>query len=144
MLRSYRLVAPLLLVASVAVGCHDSLAPATLPSGSVPMIAPETYARWWAETEACSGRKGTIKRVNWYMVPNSDFFWYGGETYDGYWFRYHHQIILASASIPDSNVVRHEMLHDLLDDGNHPAEFFQKRCGGVVAQKLGRSSGEIQ
>jgi hypothetical protein len=29
-------------------------------------------------------------------------------------------------------LVRHEMLHDLLGRGDHPAEFFQRRCGAVV------------
>jgi len=116
---------------------QSAVAPMPLPGGSQPMVAPDMYARWWAQTEACSGRKGIIRRVSWFVVPNSEFFWYDGGTYDGYWFRYHHQIILASASVPDSAVVRHEMLHDLLDDGSHPREYFGKRCAGIVAQRSG-------
>jgi hypothetical protein len=41
-------------------------------------------------------------------------------------------VVLASPFIDDPGVVRHEMLHDLLNRGDHPAEYFQGKCAGVV------------
>ena len=38
----------------------------------------------------------------------------------------------ATAKVENPLVVRHEMLHELLGRGDHPAEYFQRRCGSVV------------
>jgi hypothetical protein len=35
--------------------------------------------------------------------------------------------------VDNAAIVRHEMLHDLLGRGDHPAEYFQRRCAAVVA-----------
>lgn len=132
--RSFRRVAVLLVVPLFALACDDGgiSAPLVLPSGVIPFEAPAVYAQWWADVEACSGRTGDMERVNWFVVPNSKWFTIRGVAYDGYWFEYHHEIVLPSANVKDSLVVRHEMLHDLLNDGEHPREYFVERCGVVL------------
>jgi hypothetical protein len=127
----HRRATTLLTVALLLAACSDEtiLGPVTLPPGAVTYDALPIYTRWWADMEACSGRTGDLSRVNWFVVPNAKWFGREGVAYDGYWFEYHHEIILASAYVQDSLVVRHEMLHDLLDDGTHPPEYFVDRCG---------------
>jgi hypothetical protein len=70
--------------------------------------------------------------VRWYVVPNSDYFVVDGKQYDGMWYSHFHYITLASAYLSSGLVVRHEMLHDLLDRTDHPPEYFRDRCAGLV------------
>lgn len=131
--------AALLLLPLLTQACDQAgiLAPLVLPAGAVPFDAPAVYARWWADVEACSGRAGDLQRVSWFVVPNAKWFTIRGVAYDGYWFEYHHEIVLAAAHIEDSLVVRHEMLHDLLNDGQHPREYFVERCGAILGVARG-------
>ncbi|HKO14639.1 MAG TPA: hypothetical protein VJU87_00270 [Gemmatimonadaceae bacterium] len=114
--------------------CSDRtlLVPPTLPAGTVPFTPDAVYATWWQQVEVCAGRRGDLGRVHWFVVPSSNFFTYQGEEYDGYWWGEIHWIVLASAYQNDGPTVRHEMLHDLLDRGDHPAAYFQERCHDVV------------
>ena len=97
-------------------------------------MAPlDSYATWWRATEDCSGLAGDLARIRWFVVPETDSFVYRGDLYDGYWWDQVHWITLASARVADGAIVRHEMLHDLLGRGDHPAEYFQRRCGTIVA-----------
>ena len=45
----------------------------------------------------------------------------------------HHVAVLAGEQVGNGMVVRHEMLHELLGRGDHPAAYFQVRCAGLVA-----------
>ena len=73
-----------------------------------------------------------MSRVTWFVVPGHSSFIYGTVQYDGYWWNGVHWIILAGDKVENGMIVRHEMLHELLGRGDHPAEYFQQRCGGVV------------
>lgn len=129
----------LLTVASLVAlpaGCRDlTLAPAPpeLPAGSERMVPLTRYADWWRDTEDCAGIDGDFSRLSWFDVPGRTSFTYGGVQYDGYWWNGVHWILLAGDKIADSSIVRHEMLHELLGRGDHPALYFQERCAGVVA-----------
>jgi hypothetical protein len=129
------LATTLLLLALVVGACADSLTAPDLVSGAVRWSEQPNYATWWHQVEACSGQQGSISRISWYWTPDHPYFTYQGESYDGYWFRYQHQIILGRDYVQDSTVVRHEMLHDLLDTGDHPPEFFVDRCGSLLRRQ---------
>jgi hypothetical protein len=58
---------------------------------------------------------------------------FDGEQYGGYWFPEGNRIVLASTSVYRADMVRHEMLHSLLNDGSHQRVEFVDRCGGIVA-----------
>lgn len=91
------------------------------------------YTMWWAEVEACSGLQAPMGRVRWYYVPNRTlFFEYRGESLSGLWFA-DHRIVLSESMRGHDQVVRHEMLHDLIGIPGHPSNYFIERCGSLVS-----------
>jgi hypothetical protein len=121
-----------LLLLVLTAACSDTTTAPHLVAGAVGWSEQPGYATWWSQMESCSGRQAPISRISWYWTPDQPYFTYQGVDYDGYWFRYRHQIVLGRDHVQDSAVVRHEMLHDLLDRGDHPAEFFVDRCGSLM------------
>jgi len=126
---------PLATLLALAGACRDfPLAPVEpeLPATSEALTPPATYADWWSATEECSGLRGDLSRITWFVVPGRTSFTYGNGQYDGYWWNGVHWILLAGEKVENPMVVRHEMLHELLGRGDHPAEYFQRRCAAVV------------
>ena len=118
MRRLLRWLAPLLVL-----GCLDAFAPA----GAVPFTPPAIYHTWWAAIEACAGLSGDFQSVAWYEVPGAS---YPCPAYDGHcegWWQPPHSIYMAAGSVTDRAVAEHEMLHDLLQRGDHPPAF--AACG---------------
>lgn len=103
-----------------------------LPTGATLWTAPARFALWWRMTEACSGRSGDFRSVQWYIVPGVRTIEVQGEHYDGFWFGQPNRIVLAEASSVDGPLVRHEMLHALLGVDGHPRDPFLTACDGVV------------
>jgi len=103
-----------------------------VPAGAETLTPLAAYADWWKATEECAGTLGSMSRVSWFVVPNRTSFAYGDGQYDGYWWNGVHWILLAGDKVENGMIVRHEMLHELLGRGDHPAEYFQRRCGSVV------------
>ena len=123
-------------VALACAGCRDFTSaplPPDLPDGALAIDPPSNYGAWWSATEQCAGRNGDMSRVHWFVVPGRTSFLYGGGQYDGYWWDDVHWILLAGDKLQNGMIVRHEMLHDLLGRGDHPAAYFQERCAGIVA-----------
>jgi hypothetical protein len=120
----------LIMLASTLTGCL--LALVKLPVGARAHTPEAKYVQWWEQVEACSGRSARFDRVNWFVVPGAQSFAYRGRTVEAYWLSYRHQIILGESSVDDGRLVRHEMLHDILDTGDHPREYFATRCGRLV------------
>jgi hypothetical protein len=89
------------------------------------------YALWWRLTERCSQHSGDLEALNWYVVPGATSF--GSEELQGEYSSHSHRIVLAGRSTRDGQLVRHEMLHALIGKPGHPAEYYQRRCGGIVA-----------
>jgi len=121
---------------AMAGSCRDfplAPVPPDLPAGAEALTPLATYADWWGETEQCAGLHGDMARVHWFVIPNRTSFVYGDGQYDGYWWNDVHWILLAGDKVTNGMIVRHEMLHELLGRGDHPAEYFQQRCGAVVA-----------
>jgi hypothetical protein len=90
-----------------------------------------------AEVETCSGRTSPFSRVRWWVVPDAHYFELDGQTYAGAWWP-SHDIVLAGDLRDYPQLVRHEMLHDLLVTGRHPPHFFLERCGALLAPDTSR------
>lgn len=95
-------------------------------AGSQPLEPPPIYREWWAKTEACSGLTGEFDRIEWLVVPGYSFACSSGEC-AGHW-RRGHLIYLAEEWKMSEMVVRHEMLHDLMNRGGHPDPPFGEGC----------------
>lgn len=111
--------------------CDAPTAP--LPAGAVPYAPyPPQMAEWWRQTEECSGHRGDLSRIRFYIVPNSSTFEWEGQQVIGLWMPAGQRIILASEYAFRGMNVRHEMLHALTKIAGHPTEYFVVRCGGLV------------
>jgi hypothetical protein len=105
-----------------------------LPNGATPLSPPAEYQTWWEQVEDCSGITGHLEGVSWYYIPDvSQFTVPGNSDVAGYWQPYHHSITLAGSEISDADLVRHEMLHALLNAKGHPVEYFGEKCGAIVS-----------
>ncbi len=120
-----------LLVAPLLFGCETPAAP-VLIVGAERFLPPAAYQLWWEITVQCSGRRAPLSRVRWYVVPGARTVAFDGEQYAGYWSSAGNSIVLAEAAMFDGPLVRHEMLHSLIQAGTHHREEFLERCGGVV------------
>jgi hypothetical protein len=121
---------PTLVIACAAAGCELVTAP--LPSGSERFEPPAVYARWWAMTEACSGRSGNLAAVRWYRAPGREFM-LNGRPAGGFWSPFGNRIVLTEAALEHGPSVRHEMLHALIRTGGHPRAEFLGTCAPLVA-----------
>lgn len=110
----------LLLVPSTA-GCGRFA-----PEEATRFSPPAEYLAWWNATEACSGRHASMSRVTWFKVPGEGFACPTGMCV-GRW-EDNHTIYVAEAYLDHEMVVRHEMLHDLLDAHGHPDPPFGQPC----------------
>jgi hypothetical protein len=83
------------------------------------------YSDWWTETEACSGRAADFGRIEWWEAETITV---NKQIVLAHWEK-PHKITLTRFHVATASVVRHEMLHDLLDgDPNHADEAWQA-CG---------------
>ncbi len=111
-----------------AAGCAD-MGP---PSGVVAYVPPAIYASWWQLAERCSGRIGDFGAVRWYLVPGAATFNLEGQSVAGAWYSAGNRIVIAADYVSDGELVRHEMLHALLQAGGHPRGAFLGSCGDIV------------
>jgi len=110
-----------LLLLTLASGCSHFE-----PEEYVPFTPTAQMRAWWTATETCAGRTGDFERVQWFMVPGESFECPGG-TCLGRW-EANHRIYVAEAWLDHELVVRHEMLHEILRRGGHPARPFEDPC----------------
>jgi len=123
------LTAALLLM---GLGCSAPLEPSShLPAGATALAAPAEYRTWWAKTEACAQLAGDFDQVHWYVVPGVTTFETDIGEKVGLWSRDGNIVsITVAGDYADTElVVRHEMLHAILNRGGHPEEYFVTRCG---------------
>lgn len=122
-----------LLVGFLALSACSGTEPSEplLPAGAVQITAPAQYREWWGKTQACSSLTGAYEQIRWYVVPNvqtfkSEF----GETV-ALWRKLNNEniIVISGNYRADEMVVRHEMLHALLERDGHPAQYFVTDCG---------------
>lgn len=119
----------MLCAAAVACGLEVK---SDFPATAVPLATPILYRSWWQIVEQCSGRKRPIDAVRWYHVKPGELT-IRGETAAGAWFVDGNRIVLTAGTLREGPLVRHEMLHAILETGDHPKEFFQQRCGAELA-----------
>lgn len=111
------------------------------PPTAVQFAAPQMFRAWWQVVEGCSARRRPFDTVSWYRVRPGELT-IRGATAAGAWFVHGNRIVLTDWALRAGSLVRHEMLHALLETGSHPAEFFQEKCGDEVA--CGRECGAEQ
>ncbi len=94
-----------------------------------PYDAPPIYRQWYAELEACSGLKGDFDAIRFFTAESITE---GGEQRRGYWTP-RHKITLQDNMVEPvfAWLIKHEMMHDLLNSGAHPAHYFDGACGNL-------------
>lgn len=117
---------------TLLVGACESPTAPDLPDGAQRFTPPPVYQFWWSMVESCSGRSGSLAGVRWYFVAGDQPIVVDGHRYDAFWYASSNQIVIAEDATLDGALVRHEMLHALLGDGDHSRESFLGRCAGVV------------
>jgi hypothetical protein len=112
-------------------GCNDLFGPEP-PSGAVPLTPiPAEYAGWWALTARCSGSNVNFQDVTWSVYPGATIPGTYGAV--GAWYSRTRTIVLAQGQENNGPLVRHEMLHALVNRRGHSRVDFVDRCGGVVS-----------
>ncbi len=96
------------------------------PLGASTWAPPATYETWWQRTQECSGRTGDFSAVKWFVVRGKTFECPSG-TCVARW-EPGQRIYIASDYVNHELVVRHEMLHALLDRPGHPNPPFAAGC----------------
>ncbi len=131
-MRPFQTLRALVLIPLIGLGACSGTEPtaALLPAGAQAIAAPAAYADWYGRTESCSGEAGDYASVRFFVVPGvksfqSEF----GETV-ALWRKVGREqfIIVSGDYLENEMVVRHEMLHALLQREGHPAEYFVTRC----------------
>jgi hypothetical protein len=129
----HKLIATLVLVVG-ALACQPSTEPHDVPDKALRFYPGPITRDGWARIEACAGRQRDIQSVNWYTVPG--FMPVELEHHQGgalgFWDTYDNRIVVVEAYLDEPWVVRHEMLHAILRRTDHPAEYFERRCGAVI------------
>ena len=117
--------------APMIIGGCVAFEPSDIPAGALPLEAPAHFGEWWARTEQCSGLTGSMDVIRWYVVPDVSSFETDIGEKVGLWIKTPSDavIVLAEAYADHELVVRHEMLHQLLQRSGHPEEYFVEKCG---------------
>lgn len=115
----------------VLTTCVRPTAP-TLPAGALPFTPPAVYQQWWSMVESCAGRSAPLSAIRWYVMPGVQSFKRKDMTVAGVWTRADNSIVLGEYVQYNGHLVRHEMLHAVLQNGLHPRQAFLERCGGIV------------
>ena len=97
------------------------------PDTAVPFQPPKSFVSAWRAMLKCSGRSGHWANVQWYRVAALP------DNLEGAW-DYPHHVFLTEFVLSDSvsdfyreYVVKHEILHDLLQTPDLPPAF--EECG---------------
>lgn len=131
----------LVFLAILLMGCAKSLHPG-LSSAPYSPTAPEhahynprpiVYETWWAEVEKCSHLTGDLDSAVFFLVPEDTQigFTYRGDILLGLWI-WPHYIYIDEYYEYNAAVVRHEMLHNLLQIGGHPEKYYCEMCKDYV------------
>jgi len=101
-----------------AAGCGSIIGPEyTRPPDAVRMDPPQSYATWYAEAEACARVDGNFEAVRWFEVPGERWWDPLRQQYAIATWRRPHDIYITTANLDEENVVKHEVIHDLLQGG---------------------------
>jgi hypothetical protein len=123
----------LLVGAGLVTSCVVTTEPG-FPSAARRVTPPAQFSVWWRVTESCAGVQRDFHAVQWYVVPDEELN-VDGVHYDGYTWSGASPRIVVEESMLDAagSLIRHEMLHALLNRGGHPRQYFVERCGDIVS-----------
>ena len=114
-----------LLPALFAVGCAE--AGNLGPVNARPLDPPAIYQLWWRQVEACTEFNARFDRVDWFEADelvNTE-----RETrHMGAW-KPPHSIYVRTGNVLSESVVKHEMVHELLQRKDHDMPLF-RLCAG--------------
>jgi hypothetical protein len=106
-------------------GCFDAI---QAPRDVTWFAPPAYYADLWRADLECAGATGDMGRLTFYAVPGESFTSSRGERVWGEWIS-PHTIYVAAVRAHSGYLIRHEMLHDILNgDPDHSSPLWQK-CG---------------
>jgi hypothetical protein len=129
-MRGLVVAVPLLITTLAGCAAHRAAGAPLAPvarAWAVPTL--ELYQQWWAKTEACAGRRGELGDVTFYAVDApSGAIKLRAEVAHAWWVRHGNRIYLPANALGEEWLVRHEMLHALLQTGAHPPEIFVNAC----------------
>ena len=115
----------------VAAGCYSILGPElTAPPDAEPTAPLPEYATWYAQVEQCTGVTGSFSAVRWFAVPHLNWWDPVFEQHTTGTWREPHDIYLAEGEMTNARLVKHEMVHDLLQGGYVYDPRFE-RCSGL-------------
>ena len=125
-----------IIVALVLAACSSSTAPSNVApaidlSSAIPSPANPQQVKWWTDLETCSGITRDWKEPTYYVLIGKSEIVVNGKSYWGYWTKDGNKIILAEAHASSTKLIEHEMMHALLQDGSHPAQYFNGVCGDL-------------
>ncbi|MDX2193253.1 MAG: hypothetical protein NW201_07855 [Gemmatimonadales bacterium] len=116
------------LLAALSAACLPSPGPDEAEVAALKAATlPAQYREWWEKTEQCSGLTGRFERIEWTFVEGRDFACSAGRCV-GRWTA-PARVEIAEAWRHSEMVVRHEMLHVLLNRRGHPDPPFARGCG---------------
>lgn len=110
----------LLLPPLAAIGCSEANFE---PVDAQSLNPPDVYRVWWTEVESCTQMEGTFSRVDWYSVERIEDR-EAGVRRAGAW-QPPHTIYLQHERANDQRVVKHEIVHDLLQRRDHDTPLFK-------------------
>ncbi len=86
---------------------------------------PSEYVEWYVESQLCVGRSRDFTAISWFVA---DELFFGGAEISGVWSS-PNRIIMRSDHMHSKRVVKHEMIHYILQIGNslHDTDIFS-RC----------------
>jgi hypothetical protein len=116
----------------MALTVCDRLVDPKLPSDAEQFTPPPVYSTWWAMTEACSGKTGSLAAVTWVKTGEILHDPRNGSTIIGYWSAASNRIVMVNTAVMSGGAVRHEMLHALVRQPGHSREQFLGKCLGTV------------
>ena len=93
------------------------------PEGAAPIEIPAAYRQAGAELEQCAQRSANLEPIRFWKVKGETFACPKGPVCAGRWQSPHH-VYIAERWIDNPSLVKHEMLHDLLNTGEHPVAIF--------------------
>ena len=86
---------------------------------------PLEWLAGYAQAEICSGIRGDIRKIEWYLVPGSTFRF--GDSGPLFGYADGRRIYIAESMKRHPWLARHEALHTL-GYGGHDSTLFQARC----------------
>jgi len=119
----------LLALALFAGTCSGGGPLASVGAPYFPFDAPALYREWWSQVESCARRTGAFDRVDWQQVADDPdgTFPCGRRRCSGAW-KAPHTIYVAESHMWSQPLVKHEMVHDLIQSPNHLDQAFYS-CG---------------